>query len=212
MKRLMVALVAIVLVGVGQFARGDTVQWKVADGGNGHYYEAVGTGGLLSWDDAKQAAVAAGGHLVTITSQAENGFVATLVNDERFWFHTSYNRWLGPWIGAYQDPIPDEPGGENANANWRWVTEEAWDYANWNDGEPNDAGGEQDKAHFWGELQSEFGPLPVWNDAAGSGPYLPSAYVVEWENPVPEHTTLITLGGLLGMGLIGYGWRRRRKR
>ncbi len=29
---------------------------------------------------------------------------------------------------------------------------------------------------------------------------------------VPEPSSLVTLGGLLGMGMIGYGWRRRRIR
>ncbi|MFC1596318.1 PEP-CTERM sorting domain-containing protein [Planctomycetota bacterium] len=31
-------------------------------------------------------------------------------------------------------------------------------------------------------------------------------------NAVPEPSTLAALAGLLGMGMIGYGWRRRRKR
>jgi hypothetical protein len=29
--------------------------------------------------------------------------------------------------------------------------------------------------------------------------------------PVPEPSTYVALGGLLVMGLIGYGWRRRGK-
>jgi hypothetical protein len=168
-----------------QHANAQIVQWRAEDGGNGHYYKAVGTDSSLPWDDANQAAVAAGGHLVTITSQAENDFVAALVNDEKYWFQNVWNRWQGPWIGAYQDPVPDVPGGENASANWRWVTDEPWDYTNWNEGEPNDAGGEQDKAAFWGLRQVEFGPLPVWNDAQGwdEAPILPSGYVIEWDSP-----------------------------
>ncbi|MEY5032006.1 MAG: hypothetical protein RL354_1037, partial [Planctomycetota bacterium] len=44
----------------------DAVQWRVEDGGNGHWYEVNPSG--LTWEAAKQFAESLGGHLVTVTS------------------------------------------------------------------------------------------------------------------------------------------------
>jgi hypothetical protein len=60
-----------------------------------------------------------GGHLVTITSAAENTFI--------------YNLWPSGWIG-----LTDEV----TEGTWRWVTGEAYSYQSWNPGEPNNAGNE----------------------------------------------------------------------
>ena len=44
--------------------------WPVAEGGNGHAYQAVGVSELIPWTSADQAATLAGGYLATITSEA----------------------------------------------------------------------------------------------------------------------------------------------
>lgn len=106
------------------------VEWT-----NGHCYQAVHAPGV-SWDDAQAECEARGGHLVTITSAEENAFVYSLVADSSFWFVDAHNNGLGPWLGAYQPEGSEEPDG-----GWRWVTNEAFDYTNWEAGQPDEGGG-----------------------------------------------------------------------
>ena len=49
---------------------------------NGHSYQVVVVPDGIVWSDARDAAAASGGHLVTLTSEAENGFVHGLIADE----------------------------------------------------------------------------------------------------------------------------------
>lgn len=98
---------------------------------NGHsYYRSTGS---MTWTSAKQACINMGGHLVTITSAAENNFV--------------FNTWPSGWIGFTDEAVEGQ---------WRWVTGESVTYTNWNGGEPNNAGNE-DYAQFvsggrWNDL------------------------------------------------------------
>jgi hypothetical protein len=155
-------------------AGAEPVQWTA----NGHFYDVVLAPGTLSWEEANTAATAAGGHLATITSAAENNFVFSLVNQPRFW-----NGYSGPWLGGYQDPATQQPTG-----NWRWVTGESWTYTNWQAGQPNDSGGKAED-----KLQFGFASLvSVWNDIMSVDPtpaYRPIAFVLEWEYD-PQAPTL----------------------
>ncbi len=100
---------------------------------NGHVYQAVSSQAPVRWDAAWRGAQqksfqGAVGHLVTITSEEEQEFVARQFAD-------SFAKPHGVWLGGYQDPrAPDyrEPGG-----GWRWVTGEPWRYTNWRGPEPN---------------------------------------------------------------------------
>ena len=72
---------ACVLV-LGGNAAAAIITWEVDDGGNGHAYEFVDE--HLIWTDAKAAAetrsyLGVQGHLVTLTSAAENEFVFDFV-------------------------------------------------------------------------------------------------------------------------------------
>ena len=149
------------------FASADPVRWS----DNGHFYDVVSIPGTLSWEEASAAASAAGGYLATITSPAENVFVFSLVNNAAYWHGYS-----GPWLGGYQSPATWQP-----DANWHWVTGEAWSYTNWQSGQPNDSGGRAED-----KLQFGFATLvSVWNDIMSVDPtpaYQPSAYVVEWNS------------------------------
>jgi hypothetical protein len=60
-----------------------------------------------------------GGHLVTVTTAAENTFI--------------FGLWPSGWIG-----LTDEV----TEGVWQWVTGEAYSYTSWNPGEPNNAGNE----------------------------------------------------------------------
>ena len=84
---------------------------------NGHsYYRSTGS---MTWTDARQACINMGGHLVTVTTAAENNFI--------------FNLWPSGWIG-----LTDEV----TEGQWRWVTGETYSWGNWNSGEPNNAGNE----------------------------------------------------------------------
>jgi hypothetical protein len=164
-RKLRMVAASILFIPLG-LAWGDPVRWS----GNGHFYDVVSAPATISWEDANAAAAAAGGYLATITSRAENDFVFSLVNNAKYWHGSS-----GPWLGGYQSPATVQP-----NSNWRWVTGEAWDYTNWQTGQPNHSGGKvEDK------LQFGFAALAsVWNDIMSLDPtpgYRPIAYVVEWD-------------------------------
>jgi lectin-like protein len=146
--------------------------WEIADGGNGHRYRPVAVPAGLSWTEASSLAIAAGGHLVTITSDAENEFVFSLVDAPEFW--NVPGNYLGPWLGGMQPPGTDEPDG-----GWEWVTGEsfAW-YDNWLPGEPNDnAANDSDFLHFF----SHDGRASTWNDRPDENSFPVVGYVVEFE-------------------------------
>ena len=84
---------------------------------NGHsYYRSTGS---MTWTDARQACINMGGHLVTVTTAAENNFI--------------FNLWPSGWIGLTDEVVEGQ---------WRWVTGEAYSWSNWNGGEPNNSNNE----------------------------------------------------------------------
>jgi len=199
MKRLLAGLAVVVLVGVsvGQ-ARAERVRWAI----NGHYYEAVSVGsGGISWDDAKAAAEAVGGHLATITSSQENDFVLSLIGGPQYWISDGGSWNLGPWLGGYQSlpsTLPDD--------NWQWVTGEGWEFTSWAPNNPNDAHGEEDKLHFYDVGASQ----PRWNDldTIRWGWQKPVAYIVEIV-PEPSTFALLAIGAF---ALIAYACQKRCRR
>lgn len=158
MKHLLLALAALGVLDSLGLAQ---VQWPVASGGNGHYYQVVA--GTYSWSTARTAAAASTylgvqGHLATIGDAAENAFVRTLPGiDSR------------PWIGAFQPPGSPEPNG-----NWSWVTGEPFEYKSWFAGSPSDSWGVEDYA--------QIGPEGKWNDLQDAS--IPIGYIVEFETTV----------------------------
>ncbi len=165
-------IVLAVLVVAATTGRGNSspVQWPVADGGNGHYYERVDMqeGAAITWQDAKNAAEArsylgASGHLATITSGSENQFIVAT-----FLLSTPPGQFYGQyWLGGFQDPYP---GG-----SWQWITGEVWTYSNWWVTEPSGDGCCLEIA------SSSIGPpnLPgTWNDEASTRTL--GGYIVEY--------------------------------
>lgn len=134
----------------------EPVQWPVADGGTGHWYQYVAEPDMwwnahdvstsLAWNGLES-------HLVTVTSAAEQS-----------WLQATFPMATSAWIGAEQLPGSQEPGG-----GWRWVTGELFDYASWNTGEPNNTSGAENYAEFDGA---------GWNDNAANAS---KGYLVEYE-------------------------------
>ena len=99
---------------VASTASGDAVQWRVQDGGNGHWY---GAAEAATWAEAMRSAQAAGGSLATLTTPDENDFVRLVLQA------TARTR---GYIGLEQadgQPAPDE--------GWHWVTGEPLAWTNW---------------------------------------------------------------------------------
>ena len=170
------------------------LKWSFEEGGNNHYYDQVSDN--ISWTDASLAAkqlsyLGLDGHLVTITSQAENDFITKNWNTGLY------------WIGAYQADKSSEPAG-----NWRWVTNESWNYTNWAVNQPDNGGGVED----WAGFQGATGPggSKFWNDweVSGGGGVYPKGYFVEYEPrvvPEPLSMLLFSVGGIM----IGFARNRR---
>jgi hypothetical protein len=130
------------------------VQWKVSDGGNGHWY-LLAVNGKRSWTDARTWAMSIGGHLATFQTQAEWNVI---------W--QKFDGSNGYWIGLFQDP----PTGLPPDQGWRWVTNEPLDFTAWGVEEPNDWIGYQQWVAQAGNA--------YWDDTIETGLQVP---VVEWD-------------------------------
>ncbi len=143
-----------------------TVQWVPSTGGNGHWYGWHQFSEDVTWEEAQTWAISQGGHLVTITSPAEETFVEDFVLIQAF---------PAGWMGAYQDLDGDdysEPDG-----GWRWVTGEAWNYTDWAPGEPNDSSGPDGLPQNYSLLRGVNNLPPLaWDDR--DAPF--SRAVIEW--------------------------------
>ncbi|MBN2476641.1 MAG: PEP-CTERM sorting domain-containing protein [Pirellulales bacterium] len=199
------ASVLLVLTVLGCPVAAEPILWSLDEGGNDHCYEPIIVSGGITWNAANDAAIAAGGHLATITSAAEMDFVFSLVNSQAYWNHPGPGHSnYGPWLGGFQPAGSPEPEG-----NWQWVTGELFDYTNWATDQPNESqNANEDSIHLWASGGgTPPPPRPVWNDlpAIGSAAAQPVSYVVEY---VPEPSTL----GLLAMAVVGLFVYRLRRR
>lgn len=191
MKRQCVSVLAMFLV-ISLFGRAQAtlIEWSITDGGNGHFYEAIAAPEPITWDVANEAATAAGGYLVTITSQAENDFVFNLIDEPIYWYPSLNLR--GPWIGGFQPEGSPEPDG-----GWSWITGEPFIYSNWDSGQPSEwNNNNENRIHFGNKAYR----TSTWNDVPQDFPEVIS-YVIE----VPEPGTILLLG-MSGLALL----RRRR--
>ena len=175
-------VVAAALAGVvvSSAAAQDAVQWRVEDGGNGHWYQGITVPSGLTWDTASTEATVRGGNLASLELDGESEWVFQTVGSRAdLWIlQTPSNGglWFGPWVGGVQEPGSREPAG-----GWYWlsgdeVTED------WPGGFlPNNACGgssDEDRLHFW----FIGGPGNGWNDlpsdpTCGSDP---RGFIIEW--------------------------------
>ncbi|MDG2031293.1 MAG: C-type lectin domain-containing protein, partial [Phycisphaerales bacterium] len=134
----------------------NAVQWHVEDGGNGHWYRTFFATGI-SWAEAEQQADGLGGHLSSLTSAEENGFVVS---------EFAHEMTTMPWIGLRQDNDGD----------WGWNTGEPYAWTNWSPSEPN-GGSIEVEANIWLTDSHPSRPLGTWNDY--QTPH-PNGGLIEW--------------------------------
>jgi hypothetical protein len=155
------------------------VQWRIEDGGNGHWYQVRLNPGGEDWFQCRDRALADGGHLATATSSAENLFIFDLASQTYGAFNSNTIQ-AGPFLGGYQPIGAGEPA-----AGWQWVTGEPWGFSQWDAGQPDNYGGcGQAPGDRPGEHYLQFiYASSDWNDMSAAatcfGGSKPS-YVVEW--------------------------------
>jgi hypothetical protein len=175
------------------------------DPANGHYYDVIATNGI-TWNDAHADALAASynsleGHLVTITSAAEDAFVGALIAQ-----YASGE----VWAGGFQNPITETI----PTAGWTWVNGEGTfpgvssttPFANWNSGEPND---------YYGTASEQYLGLDLGNSSGGFNDEgnlsLITGYVIEYDpNTINDLPDAASTAALLSGTLVVLGTVRRR--
>jgi hypothetical protein len=144
--------------------------WVEHPDGSVHYYHAVAVPEGIDWNNARDSAQVPGGYLATVTSLEENFFVFNLVDDPSYWYlRHGPGIWAGPWIGGRQ-----QPGSQEPDSGWEWLSEEPFVFTNWTAGEPDDDGGIENALHFGEEAVW----VPTWDDLADSDTMI-QGYVLE---------------------------------
>ncbi|WP_226629758.1 FG-GAP-like repeat-containing protein [Alloyangia pacifica] len=159
---------------------GGPVQWSVAEGGNGHWYEFVE--GPLTWAEARAEAESRShlglpGYLATITSAAENAFVLSM---------TPPNVWAGG-SDVTNEGVWSWAGGPEAGQVFWTRAFGAIGYSDWGGYEPNNAG---DEDYL---LAHALYPTGTWADAGvPPNPNSSFGYVVEYSTPEPRFAAIAT--------------------
>ena len=97
----------------------------------------------MGWPEHEAAAAKWGGHIVSIADEDEYKFVRKLFSGDQ-------------WLGAIRLRQDNGRGAEH----WKWSDGTPWAWHKWADGEPNNAGGREDRVQMY--------PNGLWNDIPGT--------------------------------------------
>jgi hypothetical protein len=112
-------VMSMIAAAMASIASAQPVQWRVEDGGNGHWYELIQG---FTWHDSKTAAESKEGELASPTSVGENEFVRNLMQ----------TRGVGAaFLGGFV-----LEGSPCVNSSWRWSDGSEWAFTNWDVGQP----------------------------------------------------------------------------
>ena len=189
MKNETIKIILLLVCAFATSVNATILQWKVEDGGNGHWYDYTIEG---TWQEAEDYAIAQGGHLTAINSQEENDWLYqnffTKTPDE-----TSNTPYWG-WIGLYQEF--DSPDFSEPSGGWSWSNGEPVTFTNWvpaitGQQEPNNQSGREHWAQMYPSWNSVF--AGYWNDWR-----IEDITPVHGVMEIPEPCTLL----LLGLGAV----------
>ena len=124
--------------------------------------------GNFTWEQAKADAESKGGHLVTITTEAEWRSIESILSQN------GLSRWL--WAGA---------SDADQESLWKWVTGETWSYSRWASGEPSGARLEMHSGENYLVLNQPHQVYSYWNDffVGEDAMNRPGAYLLEFGYP-----------------------------
>jgi hypothetical protein len=165
-KQVLAAVIGVGAVTTGAAAQ-DAVQWRVEDGGNGHWYQLVLPAVRIDAVEASLAAHTRNGELTSIESSAENDFVFQLAGADP-------TRWTLAWPGATQITGP-WIGASYSGGTWGWLDGAPWGFTNWAPSEPNYLF-EETAVLFMGGASGP--PTNRWNNLRPD--YLNWGYIIEW--------------------------------
>lgn len=176
---------ALIALAPNDLAEAQPVQWTIAQGGNGHYYQII-FNTSISWSGAQNAAISLGGTLATINSTCEQQFIENML------IGSSANTG-SYWIGLSESA---------AEGVYAWVTNEPLVFIHWTPGEPNNYGGSENRGEMcWTKTPQEqyYSRRGTWNDAPDGGysstwgpPDVGRAgYVIEWGPNTPGPNFLV---------------------
>jgi formylglycine-generating enzyme required for sulfatase activity len=151
-----------------QAQAGDAVQWRVEDGGNGHWYAAIVMSSDVDFPAATAIARQRGGYLF---SGCGNEFdIVVQITDAmlpQYWLAVQGSQWLGPWIGI------------QLNGNiWGWSDDNTCAFDRWdtNRGQPDSPGVGGETVAFLYSVGAE--PAPVVHDVTTSR--TTRSLLIEW--------------------------------
>jgi hypothetical protein len=131
----------------------------------------------MTWNEHDRRARAMGGHLASITSAEENEQVTRISGGKPV------------WVGGIRKGDGNGPGADH----WYWSDGQPWSYTNWHPGEPNNAGGWENRVHLG--LQAP----GTWNDVhdGWSGPA-----VYEFSPETSPATTTVSMPSTNGIEIL----------